>query len=175
MFYHSDVKFLSCCQLLSTTNEVTKAMGKLESWKSVSWYGLYNDPFSERPWISKFEIGGGNKIAHFMLYVLSFSRKIEYWFNHHEYYSNLHGDRISFCLLMIQAAIFRCHLAVTIIFLPVFLRTEDVNEIHYFRSKQLLIFLPNLKLTAICSWIRKWGVGFLHWCVFQVILILQFD
>ena len=32
---------------------------------------------SERPWISKFEIGGGNKIAHFILYLLSFSRIIQ--------------------------------------------------------------------------------------------------
>lgn len=61
---------------------------------------------------------------------------------------------------MKQAAIFRCHLAVTIIFLPVFLGMEDINEIQNFRSKQSLISLPNLKLTAICSWIRKWGVGF---------------
>ena len=90
-----------------------------------------------------------------------FSRKMKYLFNHYEYYQNLYGDWIIFRLLLwTRQLFFRCHLAVTKIFLPVFLGTEDVNEIQKFRSKQSLIFLPNLKLTAICSWIRKWGVGF---------------
>ena len=75
---------------------------------------------------------------------------------------------------MNQTVIFWCHWVITI-FLPVFLGTEDVNEIKNLRSKKSRIFVPNFKLTAICSWITKWGVSFLHWCVLRVILVLQFD
>lgn len=75
---------------------------------------------------------------------------------------------------MNQTIIFWCHWVITI-FLPVFLGTEDVNEIKNLRSKKSRIFLPNFKLTAICSWITKWGVSFLHWCVLRLILVLQFD
>ena len=141
MLHHSNIKVLSSFQLFWPQLNWQKD-GKLESWNSLSFikYSLY---CLSRPWISKFEIGGGNKIAHYILYLLQFSGKMEYQLNYYGYH-NLCGDLFTFCFPLWTKQLPFGVTVVTIIqlFVSFFLRTKDANEIQNFEDKNWMFCYP---------------------------------